>query len=281
MKASAKLLGTDQALAVLKRLGGGAMERAMAVALNRTAAQVKAAQVQAMKTSFDRPTKYTLNSLWIEGAAASQQAAGTRALPINGDPYNTRLVRSRYLEAQVGLKDDSAGSGTPATKYLAPQIFGGPRNVKRFEKALQAAGAMPRGWVAIPAAGARLDAYGNLSKGQITQILSQVGVELTAGYNRGIAKTGRKRINALKRAGGQFFVALPGKSKLHPGVYQREFIGRNITPVVIFARSASYRPRYDFEGVGMAVAQREIKTQALRAFKEFKVTSVAGGVAQA
>jgi hypothetical protein len=150
--------------------------------------------------------------------------------------------------------------------------------VKRFEKALKAAGAMPYGWQSVPAAGARLDAYGNMSRGQIAQILSQVGTELTAGYTRTLprlrgdedAKAKRqiqnKRRRAFGRAGGQY-VAIPRrKGKLAAGIYlaqARDFgarwgLGRSgrLTPVLIFVRATTYRPRFDFYGtVQESVAQ--------------------------
>ena len=61
--------------------------------------------------------------------------------------------------------------------------------------------------------GAKLDANGNMQRGQLQQILSQAGTELTAGHSRTLT-TGRdraskgKRRRAMGKAGGQY-VARP------------------------------------------------------------------------
>lgn len=268
MKASVQISGIGAAKNLVSGFSARRVSAAVATALNRTAVKVRDAERQAMATRLDRPTRYTLNALWIETATANAADAGVRAIPQAGDPYNSKLTRSRHLQATVGIKDESAGNGTPATKYLMPQVAGGARHVKRFERALQAAGAMPTGWQAVPAAGARLDAYGNISRGQIGQILSQVGVKLTAGYERNMSADARKRINAQRRAGGRFFAVLPGQSRLTPGVYQREFVGRNITPVLIYVKASAYRVRLPFDAIGQQVAKRELRGEISRAIAE-------------
>ena len=70
----------------------------VATALTRTAVEVKDALRAELPRVFDRPTPYTLNSLFVKPARADR------------------------LQAETYFKDDSAGSGTPATKYLLPQV---------------------------------------------------------------------------------------------------------------------------------------------------------------
>lgn len=41
--------------------------------------------------------------------------------------------------------DDEPNKGVPSSKWLTPEILGGPRNHKRFEKALISGGIMPSG----------------------------------------------------------------------------------------------------------------------------------------
>ena len=120
---------------------------AAAVALTRTAQDVQPAIKKEMTRAFDRPTNYTLNSTFLKRATRNN------------------------LEARVWLKDNATGKGTPADRYLAPQIFGGERRQKGLERALQAARLMPAGYVAMPAVGAQLDANGNVKRSQIVQIL--------------------------------------------------------------------------------------------------------------
>lgn len=212
---------------------------AAARALTSTAQEIREAIKQEMVRVLDRPTPYTLNSQYVKPATKDD------------------------LRAEVWLKDDRATSnaGIAATRYLLPQIDGGTRRWKRFERALQITQQMPNGWFAVPAAGARLDAYGNVSSGQIIQILSQLRVTLTAGYTRNMSTDARKKIAAQRRAGGRFFVVLPGdKTRLKPGVYQRELMGRTITPVLAYVRTTAYRKRLDYYGVaGRIVADKPSK----------------------
>jgi len=241
------------------------IKAALATALTRTAVEAKAAADAELMRSIDRPTPYTQRSLFVRTATASR------------------------LFAEVYVKDDLAGSGTPATKYLLPQVDGGPRSTKRFELALQAAGAMPQGWRAVPATGsnsaARFDAYGNVSRGQIIQILSQVGVELTAGYNRRMVgpvdrRKGAqaKRRRAIGRAGGQYLAVPQRKGRLAPGIYlaeARDFgaklgLGRTgkLKPVFLFVKSVNYRVRFDFHRVVSGVVDLMLVPHVERAIDE-------------
>lgn len=222
------------------------LKAAVATALTRTAVEIKNAARRDMARVFDRPKPYTLNSLFTSPATAAK------------------------LQAVTFIKDDGSASnaGTPPVKYLLPGIEGGARRQKRYEAALVAAGALPAGWVTTPGAGARLDAYGNVSVGQIIQILSQLRITQVSGLTRNLSFDARKQARAQKKAGGRFFVARPGNTTVQPGIYQREFVGRNITPVLIFVKGANYKKRFDFFGIGQRVVASELKPQIDRAVRE-------------
>jgi hypothetical protein len=207
------------------------------VALTRTAVEVKAAEQEEMRSVFDRPTPFTLNAIYVKGA--------TKSAP----------------EAVVGIKDDntvlSRVSTTP-NRVLSAEIEGGNRALKRFEKSMQIAGYMPKGWFAVPGRFARLDGYGNLSRGQIIQILSQLRITLTAGYDRNLSFDPKKKARAVRRAGGQFFALPDGRGKLRPGIYQRRDSGLGSAaprPVVIFVKRVAYRKLFDFHGVARRAAE--------------------------
>lgn len=235
--------GVDEAtMALTRRFSERRLNAAAATALTLTAKDAQAEVRREMLQVFDRPTPYTMNSLFVRPATAQQ------------------------VQAEVFFKDDRAGSGTPATEFLLPQVEGGGRRTKRLEVALRAAGALPDGWFVAPGLGARLDAYGNVSRGQIIQVLSQLRITLVAGATRNMSFDARKAINAQKLAGGRFFVIRPGAGA-QPGVYQRDFIGRNITPVFIFVRKATYRPRLDFYGVVRRVAAQRLPVHLARAIE--------------
>lgn len=227
------------------------------VALTRTGQDVKRAEEAEIASRFDRPTPYTRRAVQLTTATLDRPVA------------------------IVELKDDGANDGSGhigPTNYLSAQIEGGSRRLKRFENSLQLAGYMPKGWFAVPGRYARLDAYGNLSRGQIIQILSQLRITLVTGFTRNLpydaGPLSRKKIDrAYKRAGGQFFALPNGRGRLRPGIYQRATAAQTgpqvrPRPVVIFIPSATYRKRYDFHGIAERTAaeryERNLQTARIQ-----------------
>lgn len=207
-----------------------------AVSLTRAVKDAQAVVKADMSRVFDRPTAYALNGTLVKPATKQK------------------------LEAKLWVKDNPFGKGTPADRFLGPQIFGGVRGQKGMERALQAAGLMPEGWIAVPAAGAQLDANGNVRRGQITQVLSQLRAQLRAGYeSRSSDSAASKR--TVSRQGVTYFALPKGNRGLLPGVYlKRRFAaGTAIRPVFLFAPSASYKPRWRFMETG-----RRISTERFR-----------------
>ena len=205
---------------------------AAAVALTRTAQDVQPAIKKEMVRAFDRPTNYTLNSTFLKRATRNN------------------------LEARVWLKDNATGKGTPADRYLAPQIFGGERRQKGMERLLQAARLMPAGYVAVPAVGAQLDANGNVKRSQIFQILSQLRLQRGAGFES--RASGSTRSNrTITRQGVIYFALAKARRGLQPGVYakRRAAQGTTVKPVFVFAPRATYRPILKFFEVGESTAR--------------------------
>lgn len=215
---------------------------ATAMALTRTAYDVKEDLVNEMKRVFDRPTPYTLNSL--------------RVIPAKKDK----------LEAYVWLKDEfGTAKGTPATKYLMPHIQGGGRNVKRFERWLIARGIMPAGMYVVPASGAELDQYGNISRGTFTKVLSQLQANPEALSNETAAS--RKRAASRKTGkNARYFVGRPGNGKLPLGVYARYGFGHGsaVKPIMFFVGQPKYKKDYHF----MEVSEKAINRNFPGRFKE-------------
>jgi hypothetical protein len=186
---------------------------AVAMALTKTAQLGATGVVDVMRRRFDRPTPYSLNSLRVVTAKKSD------AQP----------------SARVYFKDD-AFKGTPASRYLSPEVHGGPRSQKRFERALIARGLMKSGKFAVPAAGAQLDQYGNVRRSQIVQILSALRAFGEQGYVAN--RTGSKR-SQRKAAAAQYFVgAIDGVE----GVWQRQMFGsgEGVRPVFLFTAAAPH-----------------------------------------
>jgi hypothetical protein len=238
----------------------------LATALTRTAQAVQKAEVAEMRDVFDRPTPYTLNSIFVKPAIAAN------------------------LEAQAGIKDDYGGSRS-ALAWLRWHITGGQRTPKAFEKLLMRAGAMHTEQRVVPGKFARLDAFGNISRGQIVQILSQLRIDTTAGSTRSLPRvlkgdnkaTARAKANTIRRsygrAGGRYVAFPNGRGRLKPGVYLNE--GHNfgakvgygnssrMRPVLVYVSKAEYEAgNFDFDYVGRRVVERELPLQVNRALQE-------------
>lgn len=205
---------------------------AAAVSLTRAAKDAQAAVRDEMRSTFDRPTAYALNGLMLQGATKAK------------------------LQAKVWVKDNPFGKGTPADRFLLPHIHGGPRGQKGMDRALQAAGMLPAGWTTVPAAGAQLDNYGNVRRGQITQILSQLRVQLRGGYESRASGSAASR-RTVARQGVTYFALAQADRGLQAGIYlKRKFAqGTAIRPVFIFVPVAQYQKRLRFFEVGQAVAE--------------------------
>ncbi len=168
---------TTNAAQVARELDATAkrIQRATVIGLTRTAVQVKAAIRAELPKVFDRPTPWTLNSLFVAPAKFAQEVP----------------------EARVWIKDDTGGKGIAPTQYLLPEIEGGPRNWKRSERALQRAGFLGADEQIVPAAGATLDAWGNVQRGLIVQLLSYFAAFGEQGYRANA--TDRSRARRAKR----------------------------------------------------------------------------------
>lgn len=202
----------------------------------------------AMRRGFDRPTPYALNALRLEEPGAAGPLRG--AVMVKGRP-------------------DVSGSAIPPQSFLRAEILGGSRRWKRLEVALMRAGMLPRGWFAVPGTGARLDQWGNMSRGQVVQVMAFLqlfGVargERRAGFRANSTAASRARMErgTRNRFGVELFVSSPlqayRRGGLAPGVWTRQTNTRTtrtagapspLRPVLLFVPQARYRQRLDFFG---------------------------------
>lgn len=198
-----------------------------AVSLTRSVKDGQAAIRTETPRAFDRPTSYTLNSTFLKPATKTR------------------------LEARVWVKDQAFGKGTPADRYLLPEIDGGPRGQKGMERLLQRNGLLKAGWYAVPSAGAQLDSNGNVKRSQITQILSQLKLQRSAGFESRATDSTRSN-RTVARQGVTYFALATKHRGLEPGIYlKRRFAhGSAVRPVFIFVPFVLYRPRLRFYEVG-------------------------------
>lgn len=221
---------------------------ATSVALNRTAKAVEDAERQAMSGGFDRPKAQTVRATYIKRST------------------------KQSLVAEIGLK--SRQMGIPASEYLHANIKGGARSYKRSELMLRQAGILPEGHFTVPGAGATLDAYGNMSRGQIVSILSYFRTFGNTSLNtKRMNATDRSRATRARKATDYFVVPVADRTmKLYPGIWQRT--GNNdIKPLLLFVTRVQYKAVYDFHGVGLKVAHATFQKEFDRAIKEAMATA--------
>jgi hypothetical protein len=227
-------------------------------AINTVANEILQAERAEMAKSFDRPTPYTLNSMWVKYANATQPSA---------------FVRFK----------DATSKGTTADKYLRPQVLGGDRNAKRFESALRRIGVLYPSEYVVPASGAKLDAYGNISRAQIVQVLAYLQAFGESGFKANTTAKGKTRLakdsKRTGRRGIEYFVSRgrgnwfgggswkQGREQHLPrGVYSRTRFGFGtaVKPIFLFVKSVSYRPRLDFYGVANRIAVQRLPQEMRR-----------------
>lgn len=234
---------TDQLDAMKQAIGDiGArhIPFATVVALTRTAQQAKVDLRAAMSRDLDRPTNWTLNSLYVRPATKT-------------DPV-----------AMVWIKDQDAG--IPAAHYLSPQIEGGNRKNKRFERALQKAGILPAGWYVMPGSAAPIDAYGNIAGRYYSSVLAQL--QATGNATKDKAKGSSMRVRGRQ---AQLFALSKPHGKLKPGIYQRFKFGHGtaVKPLFIFTRRPPhYAKRYRFWETVEQTAMQQFPQQFAKAFAE-------------
>jgi hypothetical protein len=229
---------------------------AMQQALNKTAAKAVDAVRKEMPKVFDRPTPWVTNSLRIKYATKSN------------------------LQAELGYKDRN--SAESSRTMIEPHVYSGKRHFKAMEARLMKIGLIPAGWNAVPGGGARLDANGNMSRGQISQLLNVLGAYTEAGYNKANDKTSERLAKGRAKKniyGFVYWVNKVGSTKarhLPPGVYQRvtTAFGSSLKPVLVFVKQASYRQRLDFFGVAQAVIDKEFPGEFNRAFEAAMATAL-------
>lgn len=252
MKIKIDISGLDQVRKAMQELPKKARYAAVA-AMNNSMEWADTAVRKEMRQVFDRPTPWVLNSLRIKYATPSTMAA------------------------ELAFKD--INSATSSSTMVLPHVDGGQRRFKAMEARLMGIGLMPAGYNAVPGAAAKLDAFGNMSRGQISQLLNVLGTYTESGFNKANINTVKRlaKGNAKKSVYGFTYwvnkVGGTGQGKhLQPGVYQRvqTGFGSSLKPVLIFVKQANYKKRLDFYGITKRVVNQRFPAEFDRAFEAEK-----------
>jgi hypothetical protein len=235
---------------------------ATAVALTRTAKAGKDEVERQMSSVLDRPNPYTMRAFRLYPATKTNLVATVEFRP-------------------------TFSTGSDPRDYLAPIVYGGGRKLKAFERALRGKlgasgqGLIPEGYVAVPGAAAKLDAHGNLARGQIVQMLAYFQAFGEQGYR---ANTTDKRRAALAKGnakkgqrGVSYFVGRPGNGRLPPGIWQRTdmgALGSAIKPIIIFVKAPKYRVLLDVPAIAERVTRGRFPSEFKRAADQAMRTAI-------
>ncbi|NJD24073.1 MAG: hypothetical protein FIB06_01570 [Betaproteobacteria bacterium] len=233
MRIAVEVKGLD---AMMARLQGKQKQINFAAsqALNKTAREIEKAQRDKIGGTFDRPKPATAKATYV-----------VRSTKTN-------------LEARIGIKNRTAG--IPAAEYLAPNIGKSgsrPRSYKRSEMMLRSAGILPAGMYTVPGKEAKLDAFGNMSRGQIVQILGYFRTFGTTRLNSARMNMSDKRRQGMAKRNADYFIVpiSDRKLKLYPGIWQRTS-SNTLAPVLMFVSRPVYKAIYDFEGTAERLANK-------------------------
>jgi hypothetical protein len=232
---------------------GKELPTAVRNSLNDLAFMIRTNQMETVKRVFDRPKPQTVKNFFVRKATRENLSATIWFDQIFNKSYD---------------------------QYIIPEVEGGRRKMKPSEQRL--------GRFYVPGMGAKMDAYGNMKGGQITQILSHMGrFGNVAGYsmNRTAKSATRKRGGAKAL---EYFMITEQRGGLKPGIYMRtekrggftstglprtskkmgvgawqagktvsSVRGRGAIPVILFSKKGapSYRPRFPFYEVANKVIE--------------------------
>lgn len=242
-----KIEGMDKTLAHLAGMQKQ-VKFAAAVALTRTAQAAKVEVARLMPAELDRPKPGTTRALRVEKATRYDLTAVVRLL--------------------------NRGEGVPSQEFIGHNVTGGRRGMKRSELMLRAAGILPEGLYTIPGKEAKLDAYGNMSRGQIVSILSYFRTfGVTVLKDGSLLNSSRMNMTAktrgrMEKRRAEYFVVPVRDRKLglYPGIWRRS--GNELQPVLMFVKPGTHKKLVKIHETGERVVRREFNKLFDQAFAD-------------
>lgn len=196
----------------------------IAHAITKTAKATEGELKREIGQKFDRPTPFTLKSTFVKPATKDK------------------------LVATVGIKDQAFSKNRLSSAQMLGHHFqGGGRLAKALEQYLRSAGLLGSGEFVAPGAAARLDAYGNMSRGQVQQILSQLRIGADPAAFKSNSRRSRRNV---QRAGRIFWARGNARDgHLKRGAYIDLGGATGIRPLLMVVRQPNYRRRFDLPNI--------------------------------
>lgn len=196
--------------------------RVLSQTLNSVAFDAKRQNKTEITKVFDNPVPATKNATWV----------------------NMATPKKLFATVKIKSKDEVGWNVTPSM-WLQPQVDGGERVHKSYERALISRGIMNPNQFTVVNSDFR-NKSGNITGGRVMKILSQLGAaEKYAGYNANETDASRKRAGSKRER----YVAI-NRGGRPVGIFVRK--GGNLKNVISFVNSTpTYDARFDFYGVSM------------------------------
>ena len=234
MEFSIDIKGVGAVKRMLDDVGKKQIPFATSLAINKVAFISRKNIQGKMKEVFDRPTRFTLNSVLYEKST------------------------KKKLYAIIYLADIDTKHHGKTADYMKVQTAGGKRKHKGIEGHL--ADQLPdasfeKRWI-VPARGQKLDRYGNLPRGEWNRIITGLGLSRETGYSANITPASKKR----NRRRAMYF-------QTPYGIMKRTG-KRTVKPVLYFLTTKPmYKQRLPFHEVVLVTHKRHFNKEFNIAFK--------------
>ena len=208
-----------------------------------------------MRSNFDRPTPFVMRGLRIKVAEKTDS------------PIEAQVFVKDFPIAGHKLVSDQYQSGLASS--IGHEFGGGARQRKLLEIRLQRHGFITSSEYLVPGQAAKLDAYGNMSRGQIQQILSQIGVTQAGADN--LASQSKRSQRSQKKAGTIFWS--DGSRRGHngnlpKGAWVSTNGGLRIKALLIVVRKPQYKQRIDMQAIADRVMRRDFDRLYAKALQD-------------
>lgn len=261
------MVGFEELKASVSDIGKKHVQFAAARSLTQVAENARMDAVRQIAQKLHAPTNWTRQSMFKKPATKTDLTA---------------MVYLKDAEGQRRYGNNKVAEGQNKARIIGHLFSGGSRELKRFEVRMIRSGLMPSGTVAVPGAGAPMDANGNIQRGFIVQMLAYFkGLRESkdwmtdAGRGRFGKRMGRK--SGIGGAAIEYFVSR-GKGnwfgrgawkegriqKLPPGIWMRAQTagGTAIKPVILFVRKTPrYKQYFDLEAIARTALARDFDPQ--------------------
>lgn len=192
----------------------------IARAITKTAKDVERELKRTMASNTDRPTPYFMKSTFVQAATKKQ------------------------LVARTGLKDRIFSKNRiPSAEMFEHHFRGGARVPKALELYLRRAGLLGGNEFVVPGAGVRLDSFGNMSRGQVQQIMSQLRI---GSDPYAYASSSKRSKRNVQKAGRIFWARGNARDgHLKRGAYIDMGPPIGLRPLLVAIQAPFYRQRFN------------------------------------